>query len=233
VHNPSVLRTATSFSDLEDMYGAENLTPPPHPSSEASPTAGLVIKLITLAPELSLIPMCQTIIPTLVSRGIVVSIGHSDATYAEASGAVSAGASMVTHLLNAMRPFHQREPGIFGVLAGSEVEQESGPFRLATEPEPKEGPGRPQHRLQQPGGNKNTKRPYFGLVCDGIHLHPATVRLASRVYPDGMILVTDAMHVLGLPDGRYEWTNGDGENCWLVKRGRVCTAEGTGGIAGR
>ncbi len=47
-------------------------------------------------------------------RGITVSCGHSDATAAEASVAFDRGASTVTHLFNAMRPFSHRDPGIVG-----------------------------------------------------------------------------------------------------------------------
>jgi N-acetylglucosamine-6-phosphate deacetylase len=43
-----------------------------------------------------------------------VSMGHTGATYAEASAAVAAGARAATHVFNAMRPFHHREPGVLG-----------------------------------------------------------------------------------------------------------------------
>ena len=46
--------------------------------------------------------------------GIVVSMGHSNATYSEAEAGFQAGAKSITHLFNAMRPFHHREPGIAG-----------------------------------------------------------------------------------------------------------------------
>jgi N-acetylglucosamine-6-phosphate deacetylase len=46
--------------------------------------------------------------------GAVVSMGHSDATYAEAEEGFHAGARGITHLFNAMRGFHHREPGIAG-----------------------------------------------------------------------------------------------------------------------
>jgi N-acetylglucosamine-6-phosphate deacetylase len=53
-------------------------------------------------------------ISALVAAGAVVSIGHSDATYAQASAAFDAGASMVTHLFNAMSQLGNREPGVVG-----------------------------------------------------------------------------------------------------------------------
>jgi N-acetylglucosamine-6-phosphate deacetylase len=43
--------------------------------------------------------------------GVVVSIGHTDATYAESAAAFDRGATMATHLFNGMRPIHHREPG--------------------------------------------------------------------------------------------------------------------------
>lgn len=46
------------------------------------------------------------------------------------------------------------------------------------------------------------------------------------------LLVTDAMHMVGLPDGRYPWTNGEGEH-FIVKNGGVLELEETGAIAGR
>jgi len=56
--------------------------------------------------------------PTQISRlaeaGIIVSIGHSDGTYAQVKAAVEAGASMVTHLFNAQSQIGNREPGIVG-----------------------------------------------------------------------------------------------------------------------
>jgi N-acetylglucosamine-6-phosphate deacetylase len=77
------------------------------------------LRLITLAPEL---PGALDLIRTARDANIVVSIGHTDATYDEARVAIGAGATMSTHLFNAMRPLQQREPGVIGaLLAGDEV----------------------------------------------------------------------------------------------------------------
>ena len=74
---------------------------------------------VTIAPEL---PGAAEAIATLVARGIVVSCGHTDATAAEAHAAFDAGATLVTHLYNAMRPFRHRDPGIVGAaLARDDV----------------------------------------------------------------------------------------------------------------
>lgn len=55
-------------------------------------------------------------ISALVAAGAVVSIGHSDATYAQANAAFGAGASMATHLFNAMSQMGNREPGVVGAV---------------------------------------------------------------------------------------------------------------------
>ncbi len=70
-----------------------------------------IIKVITLAPELD--PTGE-VIPYLRSKGIIVSLGHSQATVAQAEAAFKLGATMVTHAFNAMPPLHHREPGLLG-----------------------------------------------------------------------------------------------------------------------
>jgi N-acetylglucosamine-6-phosphate deacetylase len=66
---------------------------------------------VTLAPEL---PGALELVSLLTGRGVTVSIGHTDATAAQARAAFAAGARGVTHLCNAMRPLHHREPGVIG-----------------------------------------------------------------------------------------------------------------------
>jgi N-acetylglucosamine-6-phosphate deacetylase len=200
IHNVDVLQQAHSIEDLELCYGRENIDPL---AAAAAAVAGgpspIPVKLITVAPELG--AMTSSIIPELRSRGVVVSIGHSEATYEQAAAAVAAGATMITHLFNAMRPLHHRNPGIFGVLGVSEA------------------------------SNRSPPRPYFGIIADGIHLHPTTVKIAFNAHPDGFILVTDAMHMVGLPDGKYQWTNGEDVN-HIIKVGPKLILEGTDTIAG-
>ncbi len=70
--------------------------------------AGNAIQLVTIAPELA---GTGDFIRALRREKIRISIGHTDATYAEACAAIEAGCSHVTHLFNAMRGIHQREPG--------------------------------------------------------------------------------------------------------------------------
>jgi N-acetylglucosamine-6-phosphate deacetylase len=69
------------------------------------------VRVVTLAPEL---PGALDLIELLHARGVVVSLGHTDATAEEAAPAFGLGVRTVTHLFNAMRPFHHRDPGIAG-----------------------------------------------------------------------------------------------------------------------
>lgn len=70
-----------------------------------------VVKIITLAPELE---EKKEVIPYLQSLGVVVSLGHSQATAEEAKIAFQQGASMVTHAFNAMPSLHHRQAGLLG-----------------------------------------------------------------------------------------------------------------------
>jgi N-acetylglucosamine-6-phosphate deacetylase len=74
------------------------------------------IKMMTLAPEL-----CGSEIINLVKEyGIVVSAGHSNATFCEAMTGFKRGVSSVTHLFNAMSHFHHRDPGLPGAAFQAE-----------------------------------------------------------------------------------------------------------------
>ena len=69
------------------------------------------VRLVTLAPEL---PRASLLIEHLVRHEVAVSCGHSDASAEQADAAFDLGARAVTHVFNAMRPFHHRDPGIAG-----------------------------------------------------------------------------------------------------------------------
>ena len=71
-----------------------------------------VFKMMTLAPE-----CCDlSIISLLQKNGILVSAGHSNATYAEATAAFNNGIPVATHLYNAMSPLQHRAPGMVGAI---------------------------------------------------------------------------------------------------------------------
>lgn len=67
------------------------------------------IKIMTISPEL---PGNIDVIRTAASQGVVPSIGHTLALYEDIEKAIDNGAAHVTHMFNAMRPFHHREAGI-------------------------------------------------------------------------------------------------------------------------
>ena len=88
----------------------------PAPAEALAWTETGMVRIVTLAPEL---PGATDVIDALVEREVIVAIGQSDATWAEADAAIARGARLGTHLFNAMRPLHHREPGIAGrLLAG-------------------------------------------------------------------------------------------------------------------
>lgn len=77
------------------------------------------VLMATIAPEL---PGALEVIARLASEGVVVSVGHTEATATQVRAAIEAGARVVTHLGNAMPPLLPREPGPVGaVLGGSDV----------------------------------------------------------------------------------------------------------------
>ncbi len=93
-HNPNLIRLPSP--DLVKTWTADNL-----------------VRLVTLAPEM---PGALDTVRALHAQGVVVSAGHSMATYDEGLAGIGAGITMGTHLFNAMHPFDHREPGLIGAL---------------------------------------------------------------------------------------------------------------------
>jgi N-acetylglucosamine-6-phosphate deacetylase len=75
------------------------------------------IRMVTLAPELD---GGVDAVRRFVDAGVIVALGHTDATLAQVVPAVDAGATVATHLFNGMRPLHHREPGPIGALLDDE-----------------------------------------------------------------------------------------------------------------
>ncbi|MBP3569229.1 MAG: N-acetylglucosamine-6-phosphate deacetylase [Lachnospiraceae bacterium] len=67
---------------------------------------------------------------------------------------------------------------------------------------------------------------YMELICDGIHVHPAVVRMMFAAYPEQMVLISDSISAAGMPEGEY--ASGGMKIC--VKDGKVTLEDGT--IAG-
>jgi N-acetylglucosamine-6-phosphate deacetylase len=85
--------------------------PTPGAIAELGEAGRGLLRLVTLAPEL---PGALPAIEQLAAAGVLVSVGHSDATAAQVAAAAERGARMVTHLFNAQRPLGHREPGVVG-----------------------------------------------------------------------------------------------------------------------
>lgn len=149
--------------------GAQNpehiVDPKPEDAAWAVELAEGTLRIVTMAPER---PGAMVTIRELVKRGVIVSIGHSDATYEQVLAAAEAGATHLTHCFNGMRGLHHREPGVVGAGLIDE--------RLSLE-----------------------------IVADGYHVHPGAIRLLVNVKgPEDLMLITDGMRAVGMPEGEYE-----------------------------
>ncbi|OZJ02931.1 hypothetical protein BZG36_04122 [Bifiguratus adelaidae] len=183
-HRPHVLSAAPNgIEDLYERYGEELKE-----RSKTQEGQERAVKIITVAPELEGI---LDVIPELVDKGVIVSIGHSEAKIADAEAGVAQGATFITHLFNAMLAFHHRDPGIIGTLGSTHL------------PIPSKGQGHPSPSATSPDATQPDPRPFYGLICDGIHAHPNSIKVAYYSHPKGCVLVTDALSAAGLPPGTY------------------------------
>ncbi len=122
------------------------------------------VRMLTIAPEL---PGALDVIRLAAYQGVIAALGHSDASYERTLDGIEAGATVATHLFNALPPLHHRSPGPIAALLEDE--------RVTVE-----------------------------LINDGVHVHPAMLRLAhATAGPERVALVTDAMAAAGLGDGAY------------------------------
>jgi N-acetylglucosamine-6-phosphate deacetylase len=122
-----------------------------------------LLAMVTLAPEL---PGALPAVRRLVDAGVRVAVGHTAAGYDQTRAALDAGASMATHLFNAMPPMHHRDPGpVAALLTDGQAAVE--------------------------------------LIADGVHVHPAVLRLAAAAAAERVVLVTDAMAAAGVGDGEH------------------------------
>ncbi|WP_315819094.1 amidohydrolase family protein [Paraflavitalea speifideaquila] len=108
--------------------------------------------MITLAPE-----QCDpAIIDLLLQHQVIVSAGHSNATYVQAREAFDLGIPTATHLYNAMSSLQHREPGLVGAIFDHPAVMSS-------------------------------------IVCDGVHVDYAAVRIAKAVMKERLFFITDAV----------------------------------------
>ncbi len=101
----------------EEHKGAQNPSYFSDPSLEVfhewQEASGHLIKKIALAPEREGV---EEFVETITNEGVVVALGHSNATLKEATKAVDAGASVFVHAFNGMRGLNHREPGMVGAM---------------------------------------------------------------------------------------------------------------------
>lgn len=120
-----------------------------------------LVKMITLAPE-----QCDDeIINLIMDHGILVSAGHSNASYARASHAFKMGVPAATHLFNAMSPLQGREPGMVGAIYDDPNVMSS-------------------------------------IICDGVHVDYASVRISKKIMGERLFFITDA--VTSIAEGYYK-----------------------------
>jgi N-acetylglucosamine-6-phosphate deacetylase len=114
--------------------------------------AGDVVKMITVAPEVC----SDEIIQFLLSNIMIVSAGHTNASYQQAQHGFGKGIMAATHLFNAMTGLNHREPGAVGAIFND--------------------------------GNVMSS-----IVCDGIHVDFAAVRIAKKIMQERLFYITDAV----------------------------------------
>jgi N-acetylglucosamine-6-phosphate deacetylase len=134
-----------------------------------------IFRMMTLAPE-----QCdRACIELLLQSGIVVSAGHSNATYDEAVDGFYQGIPAATHLFNAMSPLQGRQPGMVGAIYDNNDVRSS-------------------------------------VVCDGVHVDYASIRISKKIMQDRLFFITDAV-----AEVQY------GEYTHLFKEDRYTLPDGT------
>jgi N-acetylglucosamine-6-phosphate deacetylase len=152
-------------ADKRGTHKTENVLPPY--LSLLSNWIGLAnnsLRLITIAPEL---PGADALARFAKDAGVAVAMGHSNATFEEASSGIDLGICYAVHTFNAMRAFSHRDPGIVGAVLTDD--------RVLAE-----------------------------IIADGIHVDPSVVHLFARAKGrERVLLVTDAISAMDMPDGAY------------------------------
>lgn len=71
-------------------------------------------------------------------------------------------------------------------------------------PIPETSARHPEPSNTSPDRKRPDPRPFYGLICDGVHVHPNSIRMAYYSHPTGAVLVTDTLSAAGLPSGIYQ-----------------------------
>jgi N-acetylglucosamine-6-phosphate deacetylase len=154
------------------------------------------LKLITLAPELD---GALHAIRALTARGVVVSIGHTDATYEQTLAAIDAGARMFTHLFNAMPPLHHRTPGVVGAaLSPSTARAAVIPDGVHLHPAllntPNLNPVITTDRVAL-AGTDGASMPLFGGLVKEARTENGAARLPDGTLAGSVISMLDGLHL--------------------------------------
>ena len=105
--------------DKRGSHHREFLLPPDEAALGRLLTAGDGrVRVVTLAPEL---PGGPELLAALVRAGVIPAVGHTEATFDQARDAFAGGARLATHLFNAMRSFHHRDPGPAGAALADDT----------------------------------------------------------------------------------------------------------------
>ncbi|KAF8590850.1 carbohydrate esterase family 9 protein [Ramaria rubella] len=148
--------------------------------------------------------------------------GASEEAFASASTPEENKSQIVPHVSEALpervTPVQSPSPTMQPVVAGGKKAREVN------------GRDKSQRETVSQKQKQEFVRPFYGIIVDGCHSHPHSVRLAYTAHPDGCILVTDAMPILDphLKDGIHPWRDGRR----LVKQGVRLYVEGTETLAG-
>ncbi len=156
-------------------------------------------RLITLAPELD---GALSAIRRIAARGIAVSLGHTEASFAQAVAGVAAGARMFTHLFNAMPPLHHRAPGAAGAalmrdcraraaIIADGVHLDPAIARLAYEARGPQGIVLTTDRVAPAGVSGTRVKSIFGGARTGVTIRGGAARLPDGTLAGGAIAMLD------------------------------------------
>jgi N-acetylglucosamine-6-phosphate deacetylase len=229
-----------------ERRGAHNAAwmtdPAPAAVDELITAGGDLLRMVTLAPER---PGALSAIARLTAAGVLVSVGHTDATAAQIAAAADAGARMVTHLYNAQRPLGNYEPGVVGQaltdprltsgliadlhhvnVPACLIALAAAPGRIALVTDAAACAGMPPGRYLlggepielPPGAGQPPRRPGGGLAGSALRMDTAVANLAGAgvSLPD---LITAATSIpadlIGCPDLGRIAPGAAGDLVWL------------------